>query len=246
MPEPEVVESVEALPSEDNGNVPVGEIAPAAPGGEPTETPASPAEPVEPAAPAEPVVELFELPDGRKVDAATLATEWKENFMPEFTRKSQELAKVGKPSEPLPNNEPAKKPFEDPTWAPGSYAELIEIAKTELRGDLAREEQQAAERRAAIENQVVAALTEIKAADPTLNENALFTHAMKYGFQDLKAAHQNMKDMAAVVKKTTETTVKNIQKRNDPVSIAPGAGGGQGAPASSFGNAVEFLRSIKK
>ena len=36
--------------------------------------------------------ELFELPDGRKVDAATLQTEWKENFAPEFTRRSQELA----------------------------------------------------------------------------------------------------------------------------------------------------------
>jgi len=237
----QVEEGVEAAPSADNGNVPVD-----APSEQPTPAPASPAEPVEPAAPAEPVVELFELPDGRKVDAATLSTEWKEKFMPDYTRKSQELAKVAKPSEPLPNNEPAQKPYEDPTWAPKSYAELIDIAKTELRGDLARDEQQTAERRAAVENQVVAALTEIKAADPTLNENALFTHAMKYGFQDLKAAHQNMKDMAAVVKKTTETTVKNIQKRNDPVSINPGAAGGQGQPATSFGTAVDFLRSIKK
>jgi hypothetical protein len=37
-------------------------------------------------------VELFDLPDGRKVDAATLSKEWKENFMPEFTKRSQALA----------------------------------------------------------------------------------------------------------------------------------------------------------
>jgi hypothetical protein len=38
--------------------------------------------------------ELFELPDGRKVDAATLSKEWKENFMPEFTKRSQTLAEI--------------------------------------------------------------------------------------------------------------------------------------------------------
>jgi hypothetical protein len=35
---------------------------------------------------------LFEMPDGKKVDAATLAKEWKENFYPEFTRRSQKLS----------------------------------------------------------------------------------------------------------------------------------------------------------
>ena len=34
---------------------------------------------------------LFDLPDGRKVDAKTLSKEWKENFYPEFTRRSQTL-----------------------------------------------------------------------------------------------------------------------------------------------------------
>ena len=35
--------------------------------------------------------ELYELPDGRKVEASELSKEWKENFYPEFTRRSQEL-----------------------------------------------------------------------------------------------------------------------------------------------------------
>jgi predicted NAD-dependent protein-ADP-ribosyltransferase YbiA (DUF1768 family) len=41
-----------------------------------------------------PEKELYELPDGRKVDSATLSKEWKENFYPEFTRRSQKLAEI--------------------------------------------------------------------------------------------------------------------------------------------------------
>src|SRR4029079_11164306 len=33
--------------------------------------------------------ELYELPDGRKVDAQTLQKEWKTNFLPDYTKKSQ-------------------------------------------------------------------------------------------------------------------------------------------------------------
>lgn len=40
--------------------------------------------------------ELFEMPDGKKVNAATLAKEWKENFYPEYTRKSQRLSEYEK------------------------------------------------------------------------------------------------------------------------------------------------------
>jgi len=43
---------------------------------------------------SEPEKELFELPDGRKVDSSTLSKEWKENFYPEFTRRSQKLADI--------------------------------------------------------------------------------------------------------------------------------------------------------
>lgn len=239
MPEP-IVESVEVLPSEENGNVPAEapnpESKPAAP---------APAEPTEPATPAEPAEELFELPDGRKVDAETLAKEWKENFMPDYTRKSQELARVAKPAETLPNNnQPTPKVYEDPEWQPKSYAELIAIAKEEVKGDFEAEERARAEHAAQIESMVVNQLNELKAADPTLNENALFLHANKYGFRDLKLAHQNMKDMSEVIKKTQTTTAANIAKRNDPVSISPGATGAKPNP-SNFGNAVEYLRSLK-
>ena len=43
--------------------------------------------------------ELFDLPDGRKVPAGELSKEWKENFYPEFTRRSQQLSEYRKAEE---------------------------------------------------------------------------------------------------------------------------------------------------
>lgn len=40
--------------------------------------------------------ELYELPNGEKVDAQTLSKKWKEEFYPEFTRRSQALAEFKK------------------------------------------------------------------------------------------------------------------------------------------------------
>jgi len=97
----------------------------------------------------------------------------------------------------------------------------------------------------AIENEVVAQLNEVKAIDPNVNENALFLHANKYGFRDLKLAHQNMSDMSNVVKKTQTMTAQNIAKRNDPVNITPGGTSNQRPDPSQFSNSVEYLRSLK-
>ena len=38
--------------------------------------------------------EVFKLPDGREVDAKTLSKQWKEEFYPEFTRRSQKLKEL--------------------------------------------------------------------------------------------------------------------------------------------------------
>jgi len=227
-------EEIEVAPSADNGNVPAD-----APSEQPIVEPVVETTPEE-VKPTEP--ELFDLPDGRKVDGATLSKEWKENFLPEFTRKSQTLAKLEEA--PLPTKTTTEKPYQDPNWQPQTYAELIEISKQELKADMAKEQQTKIEQQQALENLVVSQLTEIKAADPTLNENALFLHATKYGFKDLKAAHQNMKDMSELVKKVQTTTAANITKRTDPVSINPGAGG-QKLDPSQFGTAVEYLRALK-
>lgn len=245
MPEPEaVVDRVDALPSEDNGNVAVDDIKPA-PSPEPTPAPA-PAAPAEPATPpAEPVIEKFKLPDGREVTADELYREHTENLLPEFTRRSQELARLKGNPGGLPDNGPTQKPYENPDWAPKSYAELIEIAKQEVRGDFEAEERNRIETERAIESAVVSQLSEIKKIDPNLNENALFIHANKYHFTDLRLAFDNMREMSEAVKKVQKTTADNVARRSDPVSFKPGAGGGQGAGPSSFGNAVEYLRSLK-
>lgn len=241
-------ESIDVAPSEDNGNVAPEDILTA------PSTPSAPQDDVTPQ--ADPVVdpvttpqpELFELPDGRKVDGETLSKEWKENFLPEFTRKSQALSEIEKSKEIKQATE--DKPYQDPDWAPKTYAELIEIAKQEVKGDLDAQQRAAAEARQALESSVVQQLNEIKKIDPTLNENALFLHANEYrekygvSFPDLKSAHQHMKDVQSLTKTVQQNTVKNIAKRADPVSAAPGATGA-GVDPGLFGNAIEYLRSLK-
>ena len=238
-------ETIEAAPSEENGNVvdeelteeTVNEITEEAPS-ETVET-ETPAETVEEPTPTEP--ELYELPDGRKVDAETLSKEWKENFYPEYTRKSQELAQAKAPiTETKPTN-----PLEDPEYVPQTYAELAQKIKEDTLRELEEKQNAVVQARKNIEDNVSAQLTEIKIADPTLNESALFQHATKYKFADLKMAHANMKDMNATIKKVQTQTAENIAKRSDPVSVTPGAAGGQRPDPSQFGSSIEYLRSLK-
>jgi hypothetical protein len=204
-----------------------------------TETAPTPAEPTEPATPAAP--ELYELPDGRKVDAETLSKEWKDNFYPDYTRKSQTLAEIEKGKI---NNEPAPSKYADPTYQPSTYQEIIEAAKIEALKEIETRERTRIEEQRAIENTIAAQLTELKQVDPALNENALFLHATKYGFRDLKVAHQNMRDMSELAKKVQATTAQNIAKRADPVSVTPGGTGTRPDP-SSFDSAIDYLRSLK-
>lgn len=228
-------DSIEVVPQEENGNIPAEQVVPTEP-----ETPAAPAEPVEPIAPTPTEPELFELPDGRKVDAVTLTKEWKENFLPEFTHKSQELADLKRGSLP----EAPKSPYEDPNYTPGSYAEIIKAAKEEALLEIEQREKSRIEQSQALENAVIEQLNEVKKVDPQVNENQLFLHAHKYGFRDLKVAHQNMKDMADLAKKVQQTTAENIQKRADPVSVSPGATGASLNP-DHFATSVEYLRALK-
>lgn len=224
-------DNIEVAPSEDNGNVPV-------------ETPSETPETVvttekEPVASTEPT--LYELPDGRKVDAETLTKEWKDNFLPEFTRKSQELAAV---KAPINKETPEESPYKDPSYVPKTYEELIEEAERRALATIEGREQAAQEARQEVENEVANQLSMLKTKDPTLDENALFLHANKYQFRDLGLAYDNMKEMAKLAKTVQQTTAKNIAKRTDPVSVTPNANGTRTAP-SNFSNAVEYLRSLK-
>lgn len=190
---------------------------------------------------AEPVpeVQLFELPDGRKVDAETLQSEWKNNFYPEYTRKSQELAALkNQPKDEIP------KVYEDPEYVPQTYAEIIQLAKEAALNEIRQTEEQRIEQQKAVENEVIEQLNAVKAIDPKVDENKLFLHANKYGFRDLKIAYENMKDMSLLAKNVQQTTAQNIAKRSDPVSVSPGAIGYKPDP-SQFSTALDYLRSLK-
>lgn len=160
---------------------------------------------------------LYELPDGRKVDAETLQTEWKENFLPDYTKKSQRIAEIDKN---ITNEEPEWK---KEGYVPKSYREVIEIAKEAALDDIKAGQEKEQERVKAVQTQVDTQLQEIKKENPKLDENALFQHANRYGFQDLKSAYGNMKDMKKVVETTQQKTVQNLKNReNDGVATNSG------------------------
>lgn len=197
---------------------------------------------------------LYDLPDGRKVDAETLTREWKENFLPDYTRKSQRIADIERGNERKVEDiqTPDKGPkWKNPDYVPENYAEVIEIAKAEALAEWRSAGEKESQRVTAIQNAVDSQVKALKAADPKLDENALFQHANKYGFQDLKAAHTNMTDMRKAALEVEQRTVKNIKAREaDPVG---GGAGGAVAPdegydpraMSAFGSAADYLARLK-
>jgi len=188
---------------------------------------------------------LVELPDGRKLAPKEAEAEYR-NLYSEFTRKSQVLAKYEKDSSKITNNETK----ETEEWIPKTWEEVLERSKQALREDFENEKKAEAETRQKNEEYVVGQLAELKKENPNLNETQLFNHALKYEFRDLKAAHSNWKDMQSSIKKATELTAKNLQKRNaDPIN-----GGSQGGdvfdgdvydPSARNLSLVDYLRSIK-
>lgn len=239
-------ESIDVAPNADNGNVPAEQVAPVA-SSEPTPPGDQPASTTDtaPAAAAEP--QLYELPDGRKVDAETLTKEWKENFLPDYTRKSQEIARIKTavdPTAPNINNDQPKNPLEDPNWQPTSIAEVIQVAKEATLKEIEGKEAAKEAARQNVENEIATQLSDVKKLDANVDENALFLHATKYGFRDLRQAHANMRDMQGAIKKVQTATAQNVQKRNDPVSITPGASGAKPNP-SQFSSAVEYMRALR-
>ena len=226
------------MPPSDSIEILNSEAEPAAPSeGTPTDPEVTPENPV-----TTPEAELYELPDGRKVDAGTLQREWKENFAPEFTRRSQELAELKKGT--LPTETPVN-PYADPDYVPKTYQEIIDAAKTAAKAEIKQEAEATLAAQKAAEDAVIAQLDEVKKLDATIDENKLFLHANKYGFRDLKTAYQNMKDMGQITKTVQKQTMENIAKRNDPVSISPGSSVGVSPDPSAFSSAVDYMRSLK-
>lgn len=202
----------------------------------PTETPSETHE--------EETTELYELPDGRKVDAQTVASEYK-NLLSDYTRKSQALANYEKSN--INNNIPKDN---DDEWVPETYEEIL--AKAEERIFQRIEEKQRAEQEfeQQITSQVDSELAEIKKANPSLDENKLFEHATKYKFPNLSSAFQNMQDMNKSLEAIREQTAKSVQKRNsDPVAIgtAPISMDEEEYSPNLRGNSLkDYLRAIKQ
>ncbi len=242
------------IPSEESIEVPHSEDNPESetPESTPSENPEA-GTPVEPEVPENPTpetpetpkAELYELPDGRKVDGATLVREWKENFLPDYTRKSQELAGYKGGNQPLPIEATPENPYANPDYVPQTYQEIIDAAKAAAIAEIKAEEKAIADAHKAAEDAVITQLDEVKKLDPNVDENKLFLHANKYGFRDLTHAYQNMKDMGQVVKTVQKQTAENIQKRKDPVSVSQGAPVGVTPDPSGFSSAVDFMRSLK-
>lgn len=241
-------ESMAVEPSEDQGNIPVdapSEQQPAeeAPASEETltEEPGSQPPAEEPSQPA-----MYELPDGRKVTADELYKEHTENLLPEFTRRSQKLSELEGKNQTQPDHSQSEKPnpYADPNYIPQTYEEIIAAAEERALARVEARERQAIETRQAVETQVASEIEEIKKTDPGVNTDQLFAHAVKYGFSDLKAAHQNMKDMSALVEKTQKATVQNVVKRTDPVSKTNQPSGSKPHP-SQFQSAGDYLNAIK-
>lgn len=240
-------EEVFVEPSAENGNVSV-ETEPIAPSEQPIE-PEVPETPEEPVQTQTEEPQLFDLPDGRKVDAQTLTREWKENFAPEFTRRSQELAELKKSQEYKPK-ETIENPYEKPDYIPQNYEEIISVAEQRALEKFEAKQQEALAQQQAIENEVSNQLTELKGIDPNLNENALFLHAneyrTKYGvsFPDLRSAYQHMKDVAQLTKSVQQTTARNVAKRQDPVSTTQGRATGTLPSPNAFSSARDYLKAI--
>lgn len=228
-----------------DSSAPVAEPSPEVPV-EKVETPADPTPET-----TFPVVEptLYDLPDGRKVDAETLSKEFRENFLPEFTRKSQALAEIERKKEL--NNPDDVPDWKKPDYVPENYGEVIELAKAEAIREMQNASQAEQERVASIHKEVDTQLSEIKKLDPKLDENSLFVHANKYGFRDLKTAYSNMADMKKALVYVEQRTVKNLKTReSDPISTgaggeAPDTSGFDPTLLSQFDGAAEYLAYIK-
>lgn len=188
----------------------------------------------------QPEPKLYKLPDGRMVDADTLAKEFQENFLPDYTVKSQKLAKLeaNDPSKINRDQEKPDKPWKNPDWVPENSQELLSAAVEKFYEDIQTKADAEKQAREQVAQVVDTQLAEIKAKDPKLDEEALFNHANKYGFTDLKKAHENLQEIKGVATRTEKQVVKNMKTREaDPV-----AGAGDGGAADE-GIDYETLRS---
>jgi hypothetical protein len=170
-----------------------------------------------------------------------------ENLQKDYTRKAQELAALkSKPSEPK-EQEPE---WTKPDWQPKTWQEAIEAGKQAALREVApalTEYQQTRQQRelsAQIQSAAEAEMTEIKTLDPKVDENAVYTHATKYGFANLKSAYQNLIDMRGLAKSEQQRVLKNLKIRNEePVGVSGATSPEDDAPSYQEISGPQSIRS---
>lgn len=231
------------------------ELTPAVESSDPVvPTPVTPSEPaaepvvetVTPQEPQTPTEALYDLPDGRKVPGSQVKAEY-ENLLKDYTQKSQRLAEIERAKNPQQTDVPE---WQKDGWVPGSYKEVVELAKQEAILDLKRQEEAAQNHSKEVMALVDSQIEELKKTDAALDENALFQHASKYGFRDLKSAHSNMQAIKQAALDAEQRTLKNVKSRGaDPVSGQPGITVESGAIdpniTQKYGSALEYFRAIR-
>lgn len=217
------------------------------------ETPVeTPTEPVAQVTPETPVVETpqaeekFKLPDGREVTPQELYDLHVNKLLPDYTKKSQELAtykNINKPQEEVPA-------WKKPDYAPQSYDELIGIAKQEAINEIRRQAEAEEARTREVATFVDTQIEELKKTDASLDENALFLHANKFGFRDLKSAHENMQALKQAALDAEQRTLKNLKARGtDPITTGTPALVSDAIDYADIANRshspIDFLQRIK-
>lgn len=189
----------------------------------------------------------FETPDGRKLTAEELEKEWKENFLPDYTKKSQELAALKKPldSDPQP-----KDKWRDPSYQPQTWDEILAEAETRAerrifsRLDADKEVQRKVEEeRTTIAKQIDDEVVKIKETDKTLDENDMFTFSAekaKKGVQysSVNALYEDYKMVREARIKGQQDAMRYMTRRE-----GQNVGVGGGVPA---GNQPINLQDIRK
>lgn len=199
----------------------------AAPAAEPM--PATPAEPAgtggEPATPPAPAPSgaLYKYGD-RELSADAFYDEVMGNLLPDYTRKSQELAKLGgagKTPAEINNTPPETPPVEElgywekPDWVPANAGEIVKATADMQARDAARSAGAEAARIAEIQTETETVLASLKKADPALNEELLFQHANKYKFTDLTAAYINLTDTLRIANEQRLAGAATVTRKND-------------------------------
>lgn len=198
--------------------------------------------------------QLYELPDGRKVDATTLASEWKQQFMPDYTRKAQELAALKRGNAPQQAVQPAtqevdysERPWEDPTYQPQTLAEVYELADKRAAWKAEQEAAQKAAEQQRIDQTIESQLAEIKGLDPEASSDLIFAHATKYGFTNLVNAYKNMTAFNVAVKHAEQKAVQNVAKRGANGQFQPaGATGAADLDAPVWGDTESPFDMLKR